>query len=167
MDFLCSGSRADWFPPLPSPFLGSPSSTGSEAPQCSRPKCHPALGRIQHFVQTVQGSAFRTARQLLCSFLKISSEKQTGFVSFHPVYTHKKISTLYKEQQQYNLNMHPATNHIYRETGLYKQNRSTLLHQNSGGVSGGNDGRSSDRRRCMLLLKVICSEMSHNTPTFL
>lgn len=105
------------------------------------PKCHPALGSIQHVVQSVQGSAFRTARQLLWRFLKISSEKQTGFVPFHPVYTHKKISTLYKEQQRYNLNMHPATNHIYRETGLYKQNRSTLLHQNSGGVSGGNDGR--------------------------
>lgn len=49
------------------------------------PRCHPALGRIHHVVQTAEGSAFRTARQLLCSLLKISSEKQTGFVPFHPV----------------------------------------------------------------------------------
>lgn len=116
--FPCRGSRADWFQPLPSPFLGSPSSTGSEALQCSRQalaKAPPSPGRIHHLEHTAQGSAFRT-RQLLCSLLKISSEKQTGFVPLHPVNAHKKISTLYKEQQRYNLNMHPATNHIYRET---------------------------------------------------
>lgn len=32
--FPCSGSRADWFHPA-QPILGSPSSTGSEALQCS------------------------------------------------------------------------------------------------------------------------------------
>lgn len=134
-DFSCSGSRAEWFPQCPAQCWAPPAAQGV------RPKCHLALGRIQHLVQAVQGSAFRTARQLLCSLLKISSEKQTGFVPFHPVYTNKKISRLYKEQQWYNLNMHPATNHIYRETGLYKQNRSTLLHQNCGEVLGENYGR--------------------------
>lgn len=44
----------------------------------------------QSATKTVQGSASRTARQLFCSLLKISSEKQTGFVPFHPVHAHKK-----------------------------------------------------------------------------
>lgn len=130
-DFPTVGAEQIHFPHCPAHSWGPPAAQGVRPFSAAGkhwPRCHPALGRIHHVVQTVQGSAFRTARQLLWSLLKISSEKQTGFVPFHPVYTHKKISTLYKEQQRYNLNMHPATNHIYRETGLYKQNRTTLLH---------------------------------------
>lgn len=64
------------------------------------------------------GSAVTTARQLLGSLLKISSEKQTGFVPLHPVNTQKKISTLYKEQQRYNLNMQQLQT-IYTEKQAY------------------------------------------------
>lgn len=115
-DFPCSGSRADLFHPLPSPFLGSPSSTGSEALQCSRQtlaKVPPSPGEGPSHCTNSSGLCFQNSKAALV--LKISSEKQTGFVPFHPVEAHKKISTLYKEQQWYNLNMHPATNHIYRE----------------------------------------------------
>lgn len=112
------GAEQIYFTHCPAHSWGPPAAQGVKPFSAAGkhwPRCHPALGRVHHTVQTVQGSAFRTARQLLCRLLKISSEKQTGFVPFHPVEAHKKISTLYKEQQWYNLNMHPATNHIYRE----------------------------------------------------
>lgn len=134
------------------PIPGSPTCTASEAPQCSgkhsgkrerAQQCH--LGEMSIFpvAQTVQGYPFRTARQLLCRLTKISSEKQTTF-SYHFIqYMHiKKISILYKELKQYNLNM-PSNYkpYIHRNICLYKLNKTTLLQDNSVEVFGGNHDR--------------------------
>lgn len=83
MDFTHCPAHS-WAPPA-AQGVGPFSAAGKH-----RSKRQPAPGRIHLVVQTVQGSAVRTARQLLCGWLKISSEKQTAFVPFHPGYAHKK-----------------------------------------------------------------------------
>lgn len=84
---LAVGAEQIYFTPCPAHSWGPTAAQGARPFSAAGkhwPRCHPALGRIHHVVQTAEGSAFRTARQLLCSLLKISSEKQTGFVPFSP-----------------------------------------------------------------------------------
>lgn len=112
---------------------------------------------------------FQSTKAALEQFTEDSLRKANWFGTISPrKHTHKKINTLYKGQQRYNLNMHPATNHIYRETGLYKQNRTiyyiTILGEFLEEITA--DEQNQTEGGGLLLLEVIWFEMAHNTPPF-
>lgn len=96
------------------PIPGSPSSTGTEPfSEASTGQSAPSPGG-SITVHTQFRLCFQNSKAAPVEF----TEKQTGFVPFHPGNTHKKISTLYKEQQRYNLNMHQLQT-IYTEKQAY------------------------------------------------
>ena len=86
-------------PHLPAHSPGLPAARAGRL--CSAPgrRCvrqgHLRQTSVFQAVQTVQGYPFRTARQRVCSLVKISSEKQTTF-SYHFIqYMHIKKKQVY------------------------------------------------------------------------